>query len=88
MDMTTTPNDLMTRAEAATAAEVDVRTIDRWADAGTLTRYRVNPGRRVMFSAGQLNQVLRPVPETALAPCGCPTHVVDYEGHQAGCEFA
>lgn len=80
--------NIYTREEAAAFMNVHARTIDRWADEGKLTRYRVaGHGRRVYFDTDELEKLSAPVPErTTLADCGCPREVIDYEGHQDGCD--
>ena len=56
--------DYVTRSEAAELAGVDLRTIDRWADRGLLTRYKIGHTREnVRFKRIQLNKLLTPAPE-------------------------
>lgn len=47
----------LTRAEAARYLRVSVRTLDRMADAGEVTRYRL--GRNVRFRLDELEQLPR-----------------------------
>lgn len=57
----------LTRAEAAVRAGVDVRTIDRWIQAGHLTRYRAGAGKKLGFAvqirASELDALLQPMEE-------------------------
>lgn len=67
-EMTTTPKNLITRAEAAVRAGVDPRTIDNWRQAGLLTTYSKRGGRgepRVLIDPAQLDKITAPQPVPA-----------------------
>jgi len=48
-----------TRAEAAAYARVSLATLDRWANAGKITRHRT-PGRGVRFTKTDLDNAMTP----------------------------
>jgi len=54
--------ELLTRDQAAELMGVQVRTIDRWADSGWITRYRVNING-VRFTREDLEKMRQPTPE-------------------------
>ena len=63
--MTPTPENLITRAEAAARAGVDQRTIDNWRTANLLTTYTKRGSRtepRVFIDPVQLDRLISPVP--------------------------
>lgn len=49
--------EYLTRQEAADLLRVDVQTIDRYANAGRLTRLRVGP-RRTLFRSAQVRALI------------------------------
>ena len=53
----------LTLAEAAAFARCSKRTIQRWLDAGTLTRYGY--GRRPLVGQEELARLLTPTPEAS-----------------------
>jgi excisionase family DNA binding protein len=52
----------LTRAQAATLANVDVRTIDRWANDGLITRYKVGGLQWVRFKKSEILDMRKPQP--------------------------
>lgn len=48
------PDDLITRRAAAELAGVDVRTVDRWANEGLITRYKLRGMQWVRFSGAEV----------------------------------
>jgi excisionase family DNA binding protein len=59
----------LTRAEAATRARVNARTIDRWADEGRLTRHKADGLQSVRFRREELDALFTPeVPEPETDP--------------------
>lgn len=55
----------LTRAEAAALAGVDIRTIDRWANANLITRYKVGGLQWVRFKESEVLSMKAAVPEPA-----------------------
>lgn len=60
--------DLITRAEAAKLAGVDVRTVDRWANRGLITRYKVGGLQWVRFDAYEVGLMREPETGTVSSP--------------------
>ena len=56
----------LTKAEAADRMRVTERTLDRWAEAGRLTRYRVEGIQSVRFARAELDALI--VAEPAAGP--------------------
>ncbi len=56
--VTESPN--MTKAEAAAYMRVSPRTIDRWAAAGRIKRYRVGTSQAVRFKRAELDALVVP----------------------------
>lgn len=54
---------LVTQKEAAERADVTVRTVQRWIEAGLLTAYRSRAPRRVRVDPDELDALSRPVPQ-------------------------
>lgn len=50
----------MTRQEAAEAARVNPRTIDRWATEGRITRYRADGMQSVRFRRDEIDAMFQP----------------------------
>lgn len=55
----------LTRKEAAEHMRVNVRTIDRWADDGLLTEYKVGGLQSTRFKRADLDAMVKPVTEAA-----------------------
>lgn len=62
--VTESPN--MTKAEAAAYMRVTPRTIDRWAAAGRIKRYRVGASQSVRFKRAELDALV--IPEEPPSP--------------------
>jgi phage terminase Nu1 subunit (DNA packaging protein) len=61
--MTQTPQNLITRKQAASRAGVDPRTVDNWRRAGLLTTYTKRGSRTLVWiDADQLDSLTRPQP--------------------------
>lgn len=54
--------EYVTRARASEITGRDVRTVDRWADAGLITRYKLGGRQWVRFKVSELEEMMRPVP--------------------------
>lgn len=61
------PEDLVTRAQAAELADVDVRTIDRWANEERITRYKVGGLQWVRFKRSEVEAMRAPAPTDPFA---------------------
>jgi len=61
------PEELITRSAAAALAGVDVRTIDRWANEGRITRYKVGGMQWVRFREADIRAMVEPVPDDPFA---------------------
>lgn len=59
---------MITRSAAAELAGVDVRTIDRWANEGRITRYKIGGMQWVRFRETEIQLMLTPLPERAVEP--------------------
>jgi excisionase family DNA binding protein len=60
----------LTRKEAAEHLRVHVRTVDKWADEGRITRYKVEGIQSVRFKREELDALM--VPEvTVESTCNC-----------------
>lgn len=57
----TTEEATLTRAQAAELAGVDVRTVDRWANDGLITRYKLGGMQWVRFMPSEIEAMRRPV---------------------------
>lgn len=55
----------MTRREAADYVGRDPRTVDRWANEGRLTRYKIGGLQHVRFSRAELDAMRAPAPASA-----------------------
>jgi excisionase family DNA binding protein len=62
MDISQRMSPWLTRQEAAERARVDVRTIDRWAREGRITRHKVEGLQSVRFTVAEIDALI--VPET------------------------
>ena len=58
--MATERDTWLGKTEAATRANVSVRTIERWLSTGLLARYRAGPTRRLCISADELDKLIEP----------------------------
>lgn len=57
-------DEFITRREAAELIGRDVRTLDRWANEGRLTRYKQGGLQWVVFRRAEVLRVVEPTPET------------------------
>ena len=55
------PSKLITRAEAGELAGVDPKTVDRWANEGLVTRYKLGGFQWVRFDRDQVAAMRRPI---------------------------
>lgn len=62
----------LTKAEAAEYMRCDTRTIDRWTEAGKLTRHRVEGLRSVRFARAELDSLVVPERTEGGAPPNDP----------------
>jgi len=58
---------MITRSEAAELADVDVRTIDRWANEHRITRYKIGGMQWVRFKRSEIEAMVTPVPDDPFA---------------------
>lgn len=54
--------EFVTRVQAAQLANVDVRTIDRWANGGLITRHKIGGLQWVRFKRSEVLDMLKPQP--------------------------
>jgi excisionase family DNA binding protein len=64
MSETATESPWMTRAEAADYLRVTERTVDRYADAGRLTKHRVEGVQSVRFARSEVMSLVSTEPAT------------------------
>jgi excisionase family DNA binding protein len=59
--------DLITRAQAAELTGLDARSVDAWANAGKITRYKVGGMQWVRFDRAEVLAMRAPVPTDPFA---------------------